>query len=72
MSPDETLFILEASACGGAVSPTAEIVVENVACMNAGRAAPQVLAAWSDGTNWLDVDGETEVGWTDWPPEIEP
>lgn len=24
-------------------------------------------AAWSDGTNWIDQDGE-EVGWVGWPP----
>lgn len=41
--------------------------LESNACRALGDTATQTLAAWTDGTFWLDHDGR-EVGWTDWPP----
>ena len=37
--------------------------VEANACRDSAISLP--LAAWTDGTNW--VDGDTESGWSDWP-----
>lgn len=64
-----TVYQVEYAACDGPTTLfTTEHTAEDNACANEGRASLLVLAAFTDGTNWLDVDGETEVGWTDWPP----
>ncbi len=31
-------------------------------------AVVEPASAWTDSTNWIDIDGE-EVGWVGWPTE---
>ena len=71
MPPDETqpqtTFYVESEACAQPQKTVTVHTLESDACGNVGQSDLQVLAAWTDGTWWIDNDGSL-VGWTDWPP----
>lgn len=67
-TPPTTVYRLEAAPCGPTGLFVTEFSPEDNACANEGNVTVQVLAAFTDGANMVDGDGNV-VAWTDWPPE---
>ena len=56
-----TTYLIEARGCFQPITTT--YTRENNACDSRSEFTEGLLTPWTDGTWWLDHDGETLVGW---------